>query len=123
MTEEFTKELESLLNRHGVDNALGTPDFILAETLVEHLDTLRDALRKRERWFGRVAPEDTLSEKLGLAVPLGEDIMDPGLIQTIEEKLATPPGQLIHAPEFGQSLGEVVAQDASVDEDENPSEG
>ena len=30
---EFEKDLAALLNRHGVDNALGVPDYILAEYL------------------------------------------------------------------------------------------
>jgi len=50
---DFTKELEQLLNRHGVDAAANIPDFILAETLTEVVQSLADMNNKRERWYGR----------------------------------------------------------------------
>lgn len=38
---EFMHKLRQLLNRFGVDNACGTPDYILADLLKEHLRTWR----------------------------------------------------------------------------------
>lgn len=72
MTKEFIKDLENLINRHGLDNKLGTPDFIIAEAIVTHIETLNALTEQRERWFGRVPPQETLSEKLGLNRKLGE---------------------------------------------------
>jgi len=68
LDQNFTKELESLLNRYGVDAAVGTPDFILAELIVENLQALGDAVAKRERWYGRqvgigVAVDESLPPK------------------------------------------------------------
>jgi len=53
ISKEFTKELEELLNRHSIDSEANIPDFILAETLTEVVQTLTDANNKRERWYGR----------------------------------------------------------------------
>lgn len=70
---EFTKELASLLNRYGVDTKLGTPDFILAEAMIDSLQVVDHFNCRREAWFGRVPPKDTLAEKLGMMVELLED--------------------------------------------------
>ncbi len=50
---DFKKDLEHLLNRHGVDNDLHTPDFMLAELIVSNLKTQQTLLRDREVWHGR----------------------------------------------------------------------
>jgi hypothetical protein len=53
---EFQKELESLLNRYSRENASNTPDFILAEYLVNCLESWNQATIHREKWYGR-APQ------------------------------------------------------------------
>ena len=55
-SEEFAKELSSLLNKHSVDNACGTPDFILADFGVECLEAAEKMMKRREEWFGRDKP-------------------------------------------------------------------
>jgi hypothetical protein len=39
----FLKELEQLLNRHSIDNDCNTPDFVLAEYLIDCLNAYRRA--------------------------------------------------------------------------------
>jgi len=48
----FQKELCSLLNRYSCEKVSGTPDFILAEYLVECLKTYNEAVSKRAEWYG-----------------------------------------------------------------------
>lgn len=39
---EFVSDLSAVLNKHSIDNDLATPDFILAEFLVQTLDNLAE---------------------------------------------------------------------------------
>jgi hypothetical protein len=50
---EFRTELCSLINRYSVDNYLNTPDFQVAEWLVEQIKDLRTLIATREEWHGR----------------------------------------------------------------------
>lgn len=50
----FDQELESLLNRHSIENDSNTPDFILAQYLLACLDAYNTALINRARWYGRM---------------------------------------------------------------------
>jgi hypothetical protein len=47
---EFERELESLINRHCLENTSGTPDFILSEYLVACLFAFNLTIRKRAKW-------------------------------------------------------------------------
>lgn len=49
----FRKELEELINRYSKENGSNTPDFILAEYLVNTLAVFDTAVRARENWYGR----------------------------------------------------------------------
>lgn len=49
--EEFTLELKSLINRLSLEQFSDTPDFILAEYLVDCLDTFDKTVRDRDRWW------------------------------------------------------------------------
>jgi hypothetical protein len=51
----FTQELQSLINRHSMENGSDTPDFILAQYLNGCLEAYNAALTKREAWYGRAA--------------------------------------------------------------------
>jgi hypothetical protein len=44
----FHQELEDLINRHSKENDSNTPDFILAEYLVQCLNAYEWAVKKRE---------------------------------------------------------------------------
>ena len=55
---EFERELESLINRTSQENASHTPDFILAEFLMNALSAFNAATRRREEWYGRTPKGD-----------------------------------------------------------------
>lgn len=46
----FRKELEELINRHSLENLSDTPDYILADYLIDCLDTFNKAVGARDRW-------------------------------------------------------------------------
>lgn len=50
---EFEKELESLINRHSMENPSNTPDFILAQYLASCMASFNTAIQQRENWYGR----------------------------------------------------------------------
>ena len=47
----FQKELESLINRHSIENMTDTPDFILAEYMVENLRALHQRHYAKKAWY------------------------------------------------------------------------
>jgi hypothetical protein len=53
VTRSFQEELTGLINRHGMDDGSGTPDFLLAEFLCDCLASWDVAVSKREKWYGR----------------------------------------------------------------------
>lgn len=57
-TQGFTAELSDLLNRHSMENASGTPDFILARYLTDCLLAWNRSMQEREAWYGRQANPD-----------------------------------------------------------------
>lgn len=46
-------ELRSVLNSYSAENSSDTPDFILAEYITGCLDAFNQAVRAREKWYGR----------------------------------------------------------------------
>ena len=50
---DFGKELESLINRHSMENVCNTPDFILTAFLLDCLQAFAKATNRREEWYGR----------------------------------------------------------------------
>jgi hypothetical protein len=50
---DFEKELEVLINKHSMENASDTPDFILAGYLKGCLDLFNTAVQQRETLHGR----------------------------------------------------------------------
>ena len=67
----FTVELEQLLNRHSQENGSDTPDFVLSRFLVDCLHGLDTAVRRRERWYGRLSGD-------GLARTYVDELPPPG---------------------------------------------
>ena len=55
MSNTFKRELEALINKWSRENGSNTPDFILAEHLVQCLINFDAGIRERERWYGRTA--------------------------------------------------------------------
>ena len=49
----FEKELENAINKTCMENGSNSPDFILAEYLVNCLKAFNKASRDREKWYGK----------------------------------------------------------------------
>ena len=47
---ELISDLSAVLNKHSIDNALATPDFLLAQFLVQTLDNLADMQAHVVEW-------------------------------------------------------------------------
>lgn len=48
---DFIKELETLINKHSVENGSNTPDFILAEFLQNTLNAMEVATKNRDKYY------------------------------------------------------------------------
>ena len=48
----FMQDLESLINKHCVENESDTPDFILAQYIGRCLDNWNETTYKRDKWWG-----------------------------------------------------------------------
>jgi hypothetical protein len=46
----FQEDLRALLNKHSLDNACETPDYILAGMLTEQLEAYRKAINANIQW-------------------------------------------------------------------------
>ena len=57
-TQGFTAELSDLLNRHSMEGASGTPDYILAKYITDCLLAWNQSMQEREAWYGRKANPD-----------------------------------------------------------------
>lgn len=62
--EQLIKGFREVINTHSAENESGTPDFILAEMLVDFLDTFNQTTIARECWHGR-QPTPADSEPAG----------------------------------------------------------
>jgi hypothetical protein len=56
--EAFRKDIEHAINRHSMENGSNTPDFILAEYLVNCLDAWERGISERNRWSAGSSRED-----------------------------------------------------------------
>lgn len=48
----FTKELETLINKHSLENESDTPDWILAQYIRNCLNTWNTTTQARDKWHG-----------------------------------------------------------------------
>jgi len=53
MSAELRDEIAKVLNRHSRENRSDTPDFLLAEYVLDSLDAFDRVTRMRETWYGR----------------------------------------------------------------------
>lgn len=60
--EELKKEIETILNKASRENESNTPDFILAEYMMQCLNAAENLINNRESWYGRSAPQDKPKE-------------------------------------------------------------
>lgn len=49
----FHEELTNLINKYSVDSYAGTPDHLLASSIVAGLSITAVTTYQREKWFGR----------------------------------------------------------------------
>ena len=62
METTFRKELEHLINSKSLGNGSNTPDFILADYLVDCLITFDKTINARKKWYGRQISESKLTK-------------------------------------------------------------
>jgi hypothetical protein len=60
---DFISELRDLINKHSMENASNTPDFILAQYLTNCLQAWNQATQQRETWYGRDDRPASLSKE------------------------------------------------------------
>ena len=53
MESELREDIEHAINRHSGENSSNTPDFILADYLMDCLAAFDRATQQRENWYGR----------------------------------------------------------------------
>lgn len=59
---ELARDLANVLNRHSVEHLCGnTPDWVLAEYLIDCLGSYGHAVAKRDRWYG-ISPSPGAAE-------------------------------------------------------------
>lgn len=56
----FKIELEGLINKYSMENASNTPDFILAEYLIDSLNAFNDAEIKRSKWYSKTESDEKI---------------------------------------------------------------
>ena len=49
---ELKKEIETLINKYSRENISDTPDFVLAQFLLDSLKAYEQATQQREAWYG-----------------------------------------------------------------------
>lgn len=79
-TSNLARDLASLLNRYSAENGSNTPDFLLAEYLLQGLALLNKTVQARAKWYGRMdapgqSPAATDSAALIVLAELG--VADP----------------------------------------------
>jgi hypothetical protein len=50
--EKFKKELESLINKHCIENECSMPDFLLSELICQFIRTCGASIKKNLDWHG-----------------------------------------------------------------------
>jgi len=50
---DFRQELTDLINKHSKENESDTPDFILAQYLIDCMRVFNSTMDSREKWYGR----------------------------------------------------------------------
>ena len=55
--QDLVNSVADILNRASRETASDTPDFILAEHMVQSLEAFENGVRCREEWYGRAVKE------------------------------------------------------------------
>jgi len=56
----FKEELESLLNKHSMENASDTPDWVLANYLIGCLEVFNETVKIRNKWYEQTGDVESL---------------------------------------------------------------
>ncbi len=56
-SSDFRRDLQTLINKHGMEIGSHTPDFILADYLNDCLAAFDNAVYRRRKWYKRPAPD------------------------------------------------------------------
>lgn len=67
--EQFRKDLEELINRYSMENGSATPDFMLADYLMNCLSNYEDVVNKRDKWHGTELSAFKLTGQIGIPTP------------------------------------------------------
>jgi len=59
---KLEKELATILNCYSEENRSDTPDWILANYLIDCLDSFNRAMFSREVWYNRVNPDGQIKK-------------------------------------------------------------
>lgn len=110
--QNFMHDLRVILNSYGVDNACGTPDYILADLLREHLRTWRFYATARDLHAGYPSSLNTeqgarvVNTHLGsLLVPLqGNPNLSKEQSELLGDKLCYPPHPNCVYPTLGRQV-------------------
>jgi len=54
--KSLADDLRDVINKHSADNEANTPDFILAQYLLQCLNAFSSAVARRDTWFDRRRP-------------------------------------------------------------------
>ena len=73
-SKTFRRELMVLINKHSKENGSDTPDFILAEYLIECLRVFDKTVKLRTEWYGEKISEEKLRNNK--VVGLHEHVFD-----------------------------------------------
>ena len=57
-TARFGRDLSALINSYGLDTELSTPDFIIAQHMMDSTTVLRRTLFLRESWYAKPETPD-----------------------------------------------------------------
>lgn len=63
--EGFRKDLTSLINRYSLENLSNTPDYMLADYLIDCLHAHTAAVRNRDHWYGYNTTDSSFSVQCG----------------------------------------------------------
>lgn len=63
-SREFIDELKSLINRHSLDAATNTPDFILTAYLVDQIVSYGTTLERTRGWHSWPTLAESLADRL-----------------------------------------------------------
>lgn len=67
------KEIRAIINKYSQENNSNTPDFILAQYIMESLKAFENAINAREKWYGRERYDNQPGNKFVLALPFDLD--------------------------------------------------